>query len=304
MRKVQHILLILSVIAFSVKAQQLPHYSQYMLNDYVMNPAVGGKNPYYEAKSNNRYQWIGVTDAPRTYTLSVNGPNKSRKIGIGGYLFTDITGPTRRTGINFSYAYHIKLKENMKLSLGLSAGLMQFAVDGSKITLYHPLDNVIGSGYQSVLIPDLGAGVYFYGDKYYLGASAPQIYETKLKFFDNNSTLSNIETHYYFTGGYKFTIAGGLAIEPSACVKIVDPVPVQYDVGGRLIYNNMIWAGGAYRNLDAVTFMAGYLYKEYLTIAYSYDFTTSNVKNVSTGTHEIMLGIRFKKSQLPSAERF
>ena len=90
-------------------AQQLPHYSNYMLNSYAMNPAVGGTNPYFEAVSNNRYQWNGITDAPRTYILTVNGPTKSLNVGLGGLLFTDIVGPTRRTGFYLAYVYHRKL---------------------------------------------------------------------------------------------------------------------------------------------------------------------------------------------------
>jgi type IX secretion system PorP/SprF family membrane protein len=287
----------LCAAAGSSSAQQLPHYSQYMLNDYVMNPAIAGKNPYFEGKSDNRYQWIGITDAPRTYVLSVNGPHKNGKVGMGGYLFTDIVGPTRRTGISMSYAYHMKLNDNgTKLSLGLSAGLLQFAVDGSKITLRDQADLVISNGYQSVIVPDLGFGAYFYSDKYYIGASVPQIYRAKLRFFDyTTSDLSRLETHFYFSGGYRFDIGDDFAIEPSTLVKIVKPVPVQFDLGTRFIYKKKMWIGGAYRNLDAVSAMVGYLYDEYLTFGYSYDFTTTNIKNYSTGTHEVLIGVRFKK---------
>lgn len=282
----------------SATAQQLPHYSQYMLNDYVMNPAIGGKNAYFEAKSDNRYQWIGITDAPRTYILSVQGPDKSRKVGMGGYLFTDIVGPTRRTGLSFSYAYHLRLdrEAKKKLSFGLSAGLLQFAVDAAKITLRDPADLVISNGYQSVIVPDLGFGAYFYSDKYYLGASIPQIYPAKLRFFDYSATgLSRLETHFYFSGGYRFDIGDDFAIEPSAQVKIVKPVPVQYDLGARILYKQKIWVGGAYRNLDAISAMAGYLYEDYLMIGYSYDFSTTNIKNYSTGTHEVLIGLRFSR---------
>lgn len=287
----------LCAAAGSASAQQLPHYSQYMLNDYAMNPAIGGKNPYFEAKSDNRYQWIGITDAPRTYILSVHGPNKQRKVGMGGYLFTDIVGPTRRTGISFSYAYHMKLNDKgTKLSLGLSAGLLQFAIDGAKITLRDPADLVISNGYQSVIVPDLGFGAYFYSDKYYIGASVPQIYPAKLKFFDyTTGGLSRLETHFYFTGGYRFDLGEDFAIEPSTVVKFVKPVPVQYDLGARFIYKKKMWLGGAYRNLDAVSAMVGYLYEDYLTFGYSYDFSTTNIRNYSTGTHEILIGVRFRK---------
>ena len=86
----------------SLFAQQLPHFSQYYLNDFLINPAIAGTRNYFEGISTHRYQWEGIVDAPRTYTLSVNGPIKSQKMGLGGYIFTDIAGPTRRTGFSLS----------------------------------------------------------------------------------------------------------------------------------------------------------------------------------------------------------
>ena len=283
-----------------VRAQQLPHYSNYMINDYVMNPAIGGSDNYFEGVSNNRYQWIGITDAPRTYILSVNGPTKNLKMGLGGLLFTDIVGPTRRTGLYFSYAYHLKVSEKVKISLGLSGGILQFMVDGSKITLRDPSDLVISNGVQSVLMPDFGAGVYAYSTdkKWYVGASVPQILQNKIKFFDNSTTsLSKLATHYYVTAGYKFTITDDIKIEPSTCLKYVKPAPFQFDLGLRAIYQEKIWIGGAFGYLDAVSAMVGYTMQENITFAYSYDFTMTNIKKYSTGTHELMIGIKFHRKK-------
>ncbi|MFL5765660.1 MAG: type IX secretion system membrane protein PorP/SprF [Bacteroidia bacterium] len=293
-------IVILGLLLGSVKltAQQLPQYSNYMINDYVMNPAIGGSNPYFEGKSNNRYQWIGITDAPRTYILSVNGPTKKLNMGLGGVLFTDIVGPTRRTGLYGSYAYHMKINENVKISLGISAGILQFMVDGSKITLRDPGDNVISSGLQSVIIPDFGAGIYAYrkDKKWYVGASVPQILQNKLKFFDNGtSTLSKLATHVYAQAGYRFDITDDISIEPSTCLKYVSPAPLQFDLGVRAIYKDKVWLGGAFRYLDAVSAMVGYTMQENITFAYSYDFTMTNIKKYSTGTHELMIGIKFHK---------
>ncbi|MES2394680.1 MAG: type IX secretion system membrane protein PorP/SprF [Bacteroidota bacterium] len=279
-------------------AQQLPHYSNYMLNNFVMNPAVAGSNPYFEGLSNNRYQWIGITDAPRTYILSVNGPTKSLNVGLGGILFTDIVGPTRRTGFYLSYAYHIKVAEKVKVSFGLSGGVLQFMVDASKITLRDPTDQVISNGLQSVIAPDFGVGVYAYSadKKWYAGASMPQILQNRINFFETaTSSLSKLATHFYITGGYKYKLNENFTLEPSALIKFVKPAPVQFDLGVRAVYREKMWLGAAYRNLDAVSVMVGYTMQENLTFAYSYDFTTSNIRKYSTGTHEFMIGIKFHK---------
>jgi type IX secretion system PorP/SprF family membrane protein len=285
--------------AQEVSGQQMAQFSQYMFNDYLVNPAIGGSRPYFDVKTNNRYQWVGITDAPRTFTLSVHGPTKNRKMGLGGLIYTDIVGPTRRIGMQFSYSYHLQLNENLRLSFGVAAGLQQFAVDGSKITTHDPGDAVISSGYQSAIVPDAKFGVYLYSldEKLFFGVSFPQIMQNKLYFFESqNATESRLEDHYYAMGGYRFDVGDDFKIEPSVLVKYVAPVPVKVDIMARVIYQDKVWIGGGYRTNDAFSAMVGYLHRNNLMIGYSYDFTTTNLKNYSDGTHELMLGIRFVRA--------
>lgn len=275
-------------------AQQLPQFTNYMINSYVLNPALSGTKDYFEVLSNNRYQWVGVVDAPRTYVLSANGPYKSKNMGYGGYVFTDITGPTRRIGLTLSYAYHLKLNDTYKLSFGLTGGLLQFSVDGSKINLRDENDLALSGGMQSVIVPDFGFGTLLHTEKYYIGISIPQLYQSRLKFFDySTSSLSKLATHFYLMGGYKYTLNEKIMIEPSVLVKYVYPTPLKIDIGVRAIYKDMVWAGVAYRTNDAIIALVGYTHQNYLTFAYAYDITTTNLRNYSTGTHEIMFGLRF-----------
>ena len=278
-------------------SQQLPHYSQYYLNDFLINPAVAGSRNYFEGKSTHRYQWEGITDAPRTYTLGVNGPTKNLKMGLGGYLFTDIVGPTRRTGFNLSYAYHLKVNESLKLSLGLSAGILQFMIDGSKITLRDPDDVILTNNVQSVIVPDAGFGLYLYHDDYYFGFSAPQLIYSKVNFFkEGENPKGNLPAHFFLTAGYKYKAIEDFIIEPSVFVKYIQPAPIQYEGTMRVIYKEKLWLSGTYRNLDAITASVGYIINNNFTIAYAYDFTTTNLKNYSNGTHELLVGIRFYRS--------
>ncbi len=301
MRTLKHIVCICLVFCLSesMVAQHLPQYTQYMLNDYAINPAIAGKNKdYWECKSNNRYQWVGLTDAPRTYILSLQGPFRNRKMGIGGTIYTDIVGPTRRVGFQFAYAYHVKLTETLKLGLGLSAGLLQYSVDGSKLLLHDPNDQILSNTYQKAYAPDFGAGLYLYDDKLFLSLSVPQIYRANLKFFENQATKNSVlEPHFYGLVGYKFNLGEDFKVEPSVMVKYVAPAPIKIDGGVRLIYQEMIWIAGSFRSNDAITATLGYLYKEWLMVGYSYDFTTTRLKNYSSGTHEIMIGLRFKNVQ-------
>lgn len=279
-------------------AQQLPQYSQYLINDYVLNPAIGGSKGTFEAKSNHRYQWVGIDDAPRTYILSVNGPLKSGKVGVGGYLFSDRTGPTSRTGAYFSYANHLNLSENIKLSMGLFGGLVQYTIDGSKITLNDKADPLSG-GLESVVIPDAGFGLYLYSANSFLGASVPQLLQNRLRLFETDTTEAQgqLKSHLFATGGYKFALGDAFEIEPSFLMKMVSPVPVQFDLSAKVTYQKKFWLGLSYRTYDALSVLLGYSYLEQLFFGYSYDFTTSEIKNYSSGTHEIMLGIRFSEHQ-------
>ena len=134
---------------FFVKAQQLPQYTQYMLNQMAINPAVAGKDDYADVRSNNRYQWVGLTDAPRTYMLTLHAPLKNRHMGLGTQVYTDIAGPTRRVGISLSYAYHMNITKKTKLSFGVSAGIQQWGIDGHKIILHDEGDNNLLVQYQT-----------------------------------------------------------------------------------------------------------------------------------------------------------
>lgn len=288
----------LSFIAVCGFSQQLPQYTQYMLNEMAINPAVSGKDDYADVRSNNRYQWVGVTDAPRTYMLTLHGPIKVKNMGIGMNLYTDIVGPTRRTGLNFSYAYHMKVKDDMFLSMGLSAGVLQWGIDGSKLILRDDGDQNLLSTYQTTYVPDFGAGLYFHKkDRFYFGLSLPQIYQAPIKLYEGAGKNSKIVNHFNLNGAYKFDLGDDFKIEPSFLVKYEIPTPPKIDVGMRVIYQEQIWLGGAYRHNDAFTALIGYFYKNYLMIGYSFDFTTTNIKKYSTGTHEIMLGIRFSRKQ-------
>lgn len=294
----------LTILVFAIIAgqysfgQQVPMYSQYFFNNYAYNPAIGGTQPTVDVASNHRYQWVGLQDAPRTYTLTVQGPTKSQKMGLGAFLFTDHVGPTRRTGLHFSYSYIFKVTKDIKLSLGLSAGALEWKLDGQKIHLYSAGDQVLVNSVMRTVVPDASFGFHLFHDKWYFGASAPNLLQNKLKFKNSLYTgQSKLEDHYYVNGGYKFDLNDDFQIEPGMIVKFVSPVPIQFDVMARLIWKKQLWLGAVYRTMDAASAMIGFTYNQNLQIGYSYDFTTSNLRNYSSGTHELMIGVKFVKSQ-------
>jgi type IX secretion system PorP/SprF family membrane protein len=290
----------ITLLINNVVAQQLPQYTQYMLNDLAINPAVAGKDNYADMRSNNRYQWVGINDAPRTYMLTLHSPLQNRKMGLGTHIYTDIVGPTRRVGISLAYAYHLNLTEKLKLSFGINAGIQQWGLDGHKLSLHDAGDDNLITQYQTKTVPDIGAGVFVHNEKWYAGLSVPQLYQSPIKLYNEGSSNSKLVSHYLLNGGYKFTLNDNFKIEPSFLVKYASPAPIKVDVGTRVIYQDQIWLGLGYRNNDAVSVLVGFMYKNYLMIGYSYDYTTTAIKKYTTGTHEVMLGIRFSRQQSKS----
>lgn len=294
MKKLLYISTLVFGFSMASFAQQIPQYSQYMLNDYILNPAMTGQHDYWEVKSNNRLNWIGITDAPRTFILSAHGPFRKHNMGMGGSVFADITGPTSRVGFYLSYAYHLKLSKSLKLGMGLSLGLLQYRIDGTKVTLRENGDPVFPNQMMTVYTADATFGINLKHKNFNFGISLPQLIGNDLKFLENQEeTKSTLARHYMAMGGYTFHV-GDFGIMPNVLLKYVHPAPPQFDAGVKFDWRDQFWLGASYRHDDAVSFMGGLAYKDFLLIAYSYDMSTSNLRNYSNGSHELMVGVRFR----------
>jgi len=290
-----HIILFLLLTQVSF-AQQTPLYSQYMFNPFVINPAFTGTNDGFEVMSNYRHQWVGITDAPKTYILTLHGPHKFKNYGIGGTVFSDVTGPTSRTGVGLSYAYHFKLSQETKVSLGLSGGLLQFKLDGTKVTLADQGDAVLTNSMLTAFVPDFGFGAKIYQqNKYYFGISIPQFIQNRLQFMDAQAqSLSKLTSHIFINGAYRFALGDNFGIEPSVLIKYAPPVMPQIDLGTKIIYNDIIHLGFVFRTQDAYSVLLGYTTPDQkLGFGYAYDMLHSNLRGYSAGTHEIMIIARF-----------
>lgn len=289
---------LLLLISANGQAQQLPQFTQYMFNQYAYNPAYAGVQDNWEAVTNNRYQWVGITDAPRTFTLAANGPLKKDNLALGGYVYTDVVGPTRRLGFQTSFSYHLRLTQTIQLSFGLSLGFNQWILDADKITPYHNDDFYFSNGLLKSFDPDGKFGLYLYHDDWFVGASIEQIFHDRLSFLETQvGSESFLEDHYYFLAGYDFHLGDKWDIQPSTLLKLGPPAPFKLDLNLRITYNNMFWAGAGVRLRDAITYMAGFKYNDMLTIGYGFDVTTTDLKNYNSGTHELMLGISFGKGK-------
>lgn len=287
-----------------LKAQQLPQYTQYMFNDYALNPAICGTHDYYQVVTDYRYQWAGITDAPKTYMVSMYGPHKSQPMGWGGYIFNDKAGPTIRTGIYGSYAYNMQIQGDLRVSAGIFLGLVQYKFDLSAIKFgnnaYDLQDPVLldnGDLYKKV-VPDASFGVYVYSSQYYGGISMNQLLSNKITLTDTvtvDKAISKLKNHIYLHGGYKLNINRDFDFEVSGLLKIMTQVPPQLDISPRVIWQKIVWGGLSFRTGDAFSILLGYNYNNMISIGFSYDLTVSQMSSYSNGTFEFLIGVKFNK---------
>ncbi|NMC41990.1 MAG: type IX secretion system membrane protein PorP/SprF [Bacteroidales bacterium] len=296
MMKPNRVLFILLLVGSAgiARAQQIGQFTQFMFNPLVINPAVAGTNNYYQIRSNHRFQWLGITDPPITNSLSIYGPHSKYDMGYGGYIISDVTGPTSRTGISGAYAYNIAVNDEMRVSMGLAMGLYQYKVDVSKIQLIDNNDPARNNVYSD-LYPDAAIGVYLYATSYQVGFSADQLIPNKVKIYDSQTGLSKLKTHYYLTGSYRYYINRDWAIEPNVMIKGVTPVPIQMDLNVRALFRNLVWGGISWRTGDAISIILGYNNENKFNIGYSYDMGISSIRSYNSGSHELMISYRFNK---------
>ena len=279
-------------------SQQTPIYSQYMFNDFVINPAIASVYDYYQIRTTNRFQWIGIKDAPITNILSVYGPNKTGPWGLGATVYSDNTGPTGKTGAYLSYGYYVKIVNDIKLSFGLSLGLTQFKIDESKIVFEN--NEPTGLKKFTWINPDATSGLYLYNEDFYFGFSVDQLFRNKMPINYKSGiarvdSLNRLKIHYTTVAGYKFKLSKEYEIEPSILFRATSNSSPQLELSSKFIYKKTLWLGASYRTSDAVAFLLGYTYKEKIYLGYAYDMTYSKLNVVSQGSHEIMVGARFNK---------
>ncbi len=283
-------------LGVDVLAQQTPQYTQYVLNNFVVNPGVAGTKECIDMRIGYRTQWVGFDAAPKTAFASVHTklPNKARHLknfhAIGAKVESDDTGPSSRTIVNLAYAYHLPLTAKVKMGAGIFAGFQQYRFDASKVTLINYNDPAITGSNSVLVVPDITPGVWLYSENYYAGLSIRQIVGNKISDIGPESKLTR---HYVATAGKKFSSKSGSGISyiPSALVKFSPIAPPAIDVTLMMDVKNKFAVGAAYRNVDAIAGLFRVRFLGYFSLGYSFDFTTSQLRASSSNTHEIILGI-------------
>lgn len=315
-------------LSMVVYGQAKPSYTQYILNNYILNPAITGIENYVDVKLSNRNQWTGIDGAPVTTYFTIHGPIGKKDLrttatsfsvpdenprgqrywndysapaphhGIGLMAMNDKAGYINRWTIAASYAYHLPLGQKTSLAAGLSAGINSVNFDRTKIQWANldPNDPAIGysTGELKKVKPELGAGLWLYSARYFLGVSVQNIIPGKAQFVQNDKYGTFYTPNYFLTAGYRMALGDQVSLLPSFMLQYWKPQLTGFHANVKMQYEDLLWIGGSYRYSDLVSGysgMAGVNVSNVFNVSYSYEVsTTSRLRNYTGNTHEIMVG--------------
>jgi len=275
-------------------AQQDPLFTQYMFNNLYMTPAFAGVDGVTRLTALHRSQWLGYQSsfgdggAPTTQLVSFNTPIYRLRSGFGAYIMNDNLGPQNNLEAQAMYAYHLGIKET-KLSFGIKVGMYSQSIDWEKYRAIHENDPLLKNGKESQVRPDLGVGLFYRAEKYYLGLGFNHLLRSEFD-FGTDSARQALENHLNVTGGYFYEVSFDLRIQFSAAVRS-DLNKTQVDLAGIGYYKDTMWVGLAFRQGEAGSLLLGYslLKDKSLKLGTGIDFIVKDRDAKENFSLEVML---------------
>jgi type IX secretion system PorP/SprF family membrane protein len=303
---------VLLLFVRQITAQQLPVYSQYTFNKFLLNPATAGSDGYTTISLVAREQWVGFKGTPKIHGITMDSrllrnsfisknasvkkkkrlSSRSGRVGWAGHVFSDHSGPLDRTGIEGTYAYHIPIVQG-QISFGLSGVFYQFRLNKDKVELGdEDIDPLLDGLRGTMYIPDANIGAFYTSGSIYGGISVMQIFQSSVHFGDDNGSDYRIKRNYNLLAGYYYSISNNIAIEPSLLVKIPTSSKAQLDINTKVFYKDNYWAGLSYRTGNAMVVYFGARFDRYY-VGYGFDYNFSPIGKQTYGSHEFMAAMKF-----------
>ena len=286
---------LITITAITAHAQQDPQFSQYMFNNLFLSPAYAGVDGVTQLTGFHRSQWLGYQSsfgdggAPTTQMISFNTPIYKLRSGFGVYALNDQLGPQNNQELQLSYAYHLGIKES-KLSFGIKLGAFSQTLNFDMYRAIHPDDPLLvgKNGKDSQVRPDLGVGVFYRSEKYYIGVGANHLLKSEFDF--GVSQRGALENHINFTAGYFYEVNFDLKLNPTILVK-TDLKQYQFDFGVIATLKDQMWGGLSFKQSEAAILMLGYSFfkDKSLKFGYSLDYVIKDQPAKEATSHELML---------------
>ena len=280
-------------------AQQIHTSSLYEMQGGLFNPSLAGVDQKVTLGTTYRTQWSGIDGSPKTSTVFGSVDLPQHQIGLGGYLYSDKTGPTSRTGATVAFAKHIETGKGGIFSLGLEARFQQFSLDRAKLSSTLGADPALGTSDNRSLF-DAGFGLSYTGKHLQIGASVSQLVQSKLDFYTGNLTTTEsarLYRHYYFNARYKWNVDNNTTITPHVLVTYLPNAPVDLQAGFHVEHNEVFWWGVAMRKKQSFILSAGVNINKKFTVGYAFDIYNSPLSIYDAGSfaHELVLRYNIMK---------
>ncbi len=290
-------------------AQQLPQFTQYMYNTISINPAYAGSRETLSVVGLHRSQWVGLEGGPNTQTLSVHSPLNSERIAAGVSFINDQLGYENFSYLYGDFSYTLPIGQKSKLAFGLKAGFTQYSIDQSLLDDQTVVDDPFYNDVSDRWSPNVGLGLYYHSNKWYLGLSAPRILNTDY----NNARRGTIDyvalerVSYYFTGGYVFNLGETTKFKPAMLLKATNGAPLSFDMTANFLFNEKFWLGASYRineSAAAIGAITDFQISKQMRIGYAYEYPISDIRPYTSGTHEVLLMFEMFKSRRIKSPRY
>jgi len=285
-------LFLLTGLSFYGFSQQDPVYTQYMNNLLTIQPAYAGISGSLNITGISRAQWVGFEGAPNTNTLTINGPLRRFNVGLGLSIVNDKWGPIRQNGVYVDYAYRVKLRQDQFLSFGLKGGFNIYQAYLTDIVVNDPNDPVFAYDVNFKFLPNLGVGIMWHSDRFFLGVSSPKILKNRIQ-SQNSETVYREVLHFYGMGGYVFFLSDVLKFKPTILYRWAERTPIFADFSGSFLLYDRVWIGATYRLKNSYGLIFQFNVNTQLKFGYSYDQTTFHPTQVNSGTHEFLISYDF-----------
>ena len=286
-------------ITLTAGAQQLQTSSMYELQGMLQNAAMAGVQDYNFIGASYRTQWSGISGSPQTATVFGSFGLPNQKIGIGGYLYNDKTGPTTRTAVELSLAKHIITDNGNIFSIGMENRFQQYSLNKSKLSATLGNDPAIG-GSDNRFKYDAGFGIAYKTKTLQVGASVSQLVQSKLDFYSGNLSTTEqarLYRHYYLHASYRWKVDDATTVIPNFVLTYLPNAPTDYQVGARVEHREFFWRGVGYRSHQSYMLSAGLHVNKKFTIGYAFDNYISPISSFDSGAkgHEVLFRYMFSR---------
>lgn len=279
-------IIVLLIIAVQAHGQQDPQYTQYMYNMNVINPAYAGSKENLSFGLLYRTQWTGIDGAPKTGTLFGHLP-VGNNVGLGLSVIADQIGPVKETNAYADVSYTLKLGGEHRLAFGVKAGATFHDIGLAGLDLIDPNDPFFNQNINEVT-PNIGAGFFYYTNKYYLAFSVPNILDS-VHLDANGFEIGSETSHYFLTGGYVFQVSPNMKLKPTFMVKSAFDAPTSFDLNVNALFFEKFEIGASYRLDDSFSGLVNFAITPTVRIGYAYDAVTSDIREFAPASHEVFL---------------